>query len=100
MGARAIVVAPGAGRRIGNVEFLARTADTRRITCGIIDFAPGRALEADVHDDEDDAFYILEGELTFVVSGETVPPLPAPSCSCHRASSTAFATTAPTRCAC
>ena len=74
MSARAIVVAPGAGRRVGNVEFLARTADTPRFTCGIIDFAPGRALEAHVHDDEDDAFYILEGELTFALGedGEEV----------------------------
>ena len=76
MGMRAIVVAPGAGRRVGNVEFLARTADTPRFTFGIIDFAPGRELEPHVHDDEDDAFYILEGELTFVVDGETVPAPP------------------------
>ena len=32
----------------------------------------GRELEAHVHHDEDDAFYILEGELTFEVAGETV----------------------------
>ena len=76
MGTRAIVVAPGAGRRVGNVEFLARTADTPRFTFGIIDFAPGRELEAHVHDDEDDAFFILEGELTFVFGGETVPAPP------------------------
>jgi mannose-6-phosphate isomerase-like protein (cupin superfamily) len=76
MGTRPIVVAPGAGHRVGNVEFLARTADTPRFTFGIIDFAPGRELEAHVHADEDDAFYILEGELTFVVEGETVPARP------------------------
>jgi mannose-6-phosphate isomerase-like protein (cupin superfamily) len=76
MATRAIVVAPGAGRRVGNVEFLARTADTPRFTFGIIDFAPGRELEAHVHDDEDDAFFILEGELTFVFGGETVPAPP------------------------
>ena len=62
---RAIVVRPGAGRRVGNVEFLARTADTPRFTLGIIEIAPGRELEAHVHRDEDDAFYILEGEMTF-----------------------------------
>ena len=62
---RAIVVPPGAGRRVGNVEFLARTADTPRFTFGIIEIAPGRELEAHVHGDEDDAFYILEGEMTF-----------------------------------
>jgi mannose-6-phosphate isomerase-like protein (cupin superfamily) len=72
MDARAVVVAPGQGRRVGNVEFLARTADTPRFTFGIIDFAPGRELEAHVHDGEDDAFYILEGELTFLLGGEAV----------------------------
>src|SRR5687768_1350091 len=68
----AIIVAPGQGSRVGNVEFLARTADTQRFTFGIIDFAPGRELEAHTHADEDDAFYILEGELTFVLGDEEV----------------------------
>ena len=67
---RAIVVPPGAGRRVGNVEFLARTADTPRFTLGIIEIAPGRELEAHVHGDEDDAFYILEGEMTFLFGDE------------------------------
>jgi mannose-6-phosphate isomerase-like protein (cupin superfamily) len=65
--ARAVVVPPGEGTRYGNVEFLARTADSPRFTFGIIDFAAGRTLEAHVHPDEDDAFYILEGELTFAL---------------------------------
>jgi quercetin dioxygenase-like cupin family protein len=68
----AIVVRPGEGARVGNVEFLARTADSERFNCGIIDFAPGRRLEAHTHPDEDDAFYILEGELTFELGGEDV----------------------------
>jgi mannose-6-phosphate isomerase-like protein (cupin superfamily) len=67
---RAIVVPPGAGRRVGNVEFLARTADTPRFTLGIIEIAPGRELQAHVHGDEDDAFYILEGEMTFLFGDE------------------------------
>jgi mannose-6-phosphate isomerase-like protein (cupin superfamily) len=66
----AIVVRPGEGARVGNVEFLARTADTARFNCGIIGFAAGRAMEPHAHPDEDDAFYILEGEITFVVGGE------------------------------
>ena len=70
MSGRAIVVPPGQGSRVGNVEFLARTADTPRFTFGIIDFAPGRELEAHTHADEDDAFYILEGELTFLLDEE------------------------------
>jgi mannose-6-phosphate isomerase-like protein (cupin superfamily) len=65
MAIRPVVVPPGEGHRIGNVEFLARTIDTPRFTFGIIAIAPGREVEAHVHQDEDDAFYILEGELTF-----------------------------------
>ena len=72
---RPIVVPPGQGHRLGNVEFLARTADTPRFNCGIIEIAAGRELEAHVHDAEDDAFYILEGELTFTF-GEAEAPAP------------------------
>lgn len=70
MSAGPIVIPPGAGHRVGNVEFLARTADTPRFTFGIIEIAPGRVLEAHVHDGEDDAFYILAGEMTFSFGGE------------------------------
>ncbi|HET6550963.1 MAG TPA: cupin domain-containing protein [Solirubrobacter sp.] len=76
MDARAIVVAPGEGHRVGNVEFLARTADTPRFTFGIIEIAPGRELEAHVHADEDDAFYIVEGEMTFMLADGDVPAPP------------------------
>jgi quercetin dioxygenase-like cupin family protein len=76
MSLQPIVVPPGEGHRVGNVEFLARTADTPRFTFGIIDFAPGRELEAHVHDGEDDAFYILEGELTFVLGRDDVAAPP------------------------
>jgi mannose-6-phosphate isomerase-like protein (cupin superfamily) len=71
-----IVIAPGEGHRIGNVEFLARTADTPRFTFGIIEIAAGRVLEEHVHAEEDDAFYILEGELTFTFGAEeaAAPP--------------------------
>ena len=64
-----VVVPPGQGHRLGNVEFLARTVDTPRFNFGIIEIAAGRELEQHVHDDEDDAFYIIEGEMTFVVRG-------------------------------
>jgi mannose-6-phosphate isomerase-like protein (cupin superfamily) len=76
MEARPIVVPPGEGHRVGNVEFLARTADTSRFTFGVIEIAAGRVLEAHVHADEDDAFYILEGELTFVFGDEQVAAPP------------------------
>jgi mannose-6-phosphate isomerase-like protein (cupin superfamily) len=65
-----IVVPPGEGHRVGNVEFLARSADTPRFTFGIIDIDPGREIEAHVHDGEDDAFYIVEGEMTFFSADE------------------------------
>jgi mannose-6-phosphate isomerase-like protein (cupin superfamily) len=67
-----VVVAPGQGHRVGNVEFLARTADTPRFTFGIIEIAAGRELEQHVHADEDDAFYIVEGEMTFAFGEDEV----------------------------
>ena len=67
MGSEAVVVQPGEGHVVGNVEFLARTADTPRFNFSIIDIVAGRELEAHVHEEEDDAFYILEGEMTFVL---------------------------------
>jgi mannose-6-phosphate isomerase-like protein (cupin superfamily) len=76
MSARPIVVPPGQGHRVGNVEFLARSVDTPRFTFGIIEIAPGRLLEEHVHADEDDAFYIVEGEMTFTHGEEELiaPP--------------------------
>jgi mannose-6-phosphate isomerase-like protein (cupin superfamily) len=71
-----VVVPPGQGHRIGNVEFLARTADTPRFTFGIIEIAPGRELEAHVHHEEDDAFYIVEGEMVFFFGDEEVKATP------------------------
>jgi mannose-6-phosphate isomerase-like protein (cupin superfamily) len=71
-----IVIPPGQGHRIGNVEFLARTADTPRFTFGIIEIVAGRVLEEHTHADEDDAFFIIEGELTFTFSGRGVPAPP------------------------
>jgi mannose-6-phosphate isomerase-like protein (cupin superfamily) len=71
-----IIVPPGQGHRLGNIEFLARTADTARFNLGIVEMAPGRELEAHVHADEDDAFYILEGELTFLFGAEAVAAPP------------------------
>ena len=71
-----VIVPPGQGHRVGNVEFLARTADTPRFTFGIIEIVAGRVLEEHVHGEEDDAFYIVEGEMTFVFGDEeaAAPP--------------------------
>jgi mannose-6-phosphate isomerase-like protein (cupin superfamily) len=74
--AQPIVVLPGQGHRVGNVEFLARTVDTPRFNLGLIEIAPGRELEAHAHPDEDDAFYIVEGEMTFVFGEQRVSAPP------------------------
>ena len=71
-----IVVPPGQGHRVGNVEFLARTADTPRFNFGIIEIQPGRELVQHVHDEEDDAFYILAGERTFLFGDESAAAPP------------------------
>ena len=70
------MIAPGEGHRLGNVEFLARTKDTPRFTFGIIEITVGRVLSEHVHEGEDDAFYILDGELTFTFGDEeaAAPP--------------------------
>ena len=72
MGAlRAVVVRPGEGHRVGNVEFLARTADTPRFNLALISFQPLReGPPAHEHTAEDDSFYVLEGELTVLVGDE------------------------------
>ncbi len=68
-----IIVAPGAGRRLGNVEFLALSEDTPRFNLSIITMAPGhKGPEAHVHRDEDDAFYVLDDGLTFVIGSEEI----------------------------
>jgi mannose-6-phosphate isomerase-like protein (cupin superfamily) len=71
-----VVVPPGQGHRVGNVEFLARTVDTPRFNFGIIEIAAGRELETHTHDEEDDAFYILEGEMTFIFDEKETPAPP------------------------
>jgi mannose-6-phosphate isomerase-like protein (cupin superfamily) len=76
MDARPVVIPAGQGHRVGNVEFLARTADTPRFNFAIIEIEAGRELEAHTHPAEDDAFYIVEGEMTFVF-GEKAVPAPA-----------------------
>jgi mannose-6-phosphate isomerase-like protein (cupin superfamily) len=70
---RAVVVPPGAGHRVGNVEFLARSADTGRFNLGVITMQPRRdGPPAHEHEDEDDSFYVLEGELTVLLRDEEI----------------------------
>ncbi len=74
MGAeRAVVVRPGEGRRVGNVELLARSGDTPRFNLALITIRPRRhGPELHAHAGEDDAFYMLDGELVFTVDGDEV----------------------------
>ena len=51
---------------MGNVEFLARSEDTSRFNLAVVTILPRHeGPEAHAHAAEDDAFYVLEGELTF-----------------------------------
>jgi mannose-6-phosphate isomerase-like protein (cupin superfamily) len=68
-----VVVLPGKGHRVGNVEFLARTQHTPRFNFALITIGPQRGgPPPHSHTDEDDAFYIVEGELTFLLDDEEV----------------------------
>ena len=69
---RAVIVLPGEGHHVANVEFLARTADTSRFNFSIITKQPGEGPPLHVHPDEDDAFYILEGQVVVMVEDDEV----------------------------
>lgn len=65
-----VVVEPGHGQRVGNVEFLARTEDTPFFNLAIIVLEPGQGVESHVHEAEDDSFLVLEGTLSLVVGDD------------------------------
>ncbi len=65
-----VVVEPGQGHRVGNVEFLARTQDTPFFNLAIIVLEPGQGVDSHVHEAEDDSFLVLEGTLSLVVGHE------------------------------
>jgi mannose-6-phosphate isomerase-like protein (cupin superfamily) len=70
---RFVVVQAGEGHHVGNVEFLARSADTPRFNLAIITIQPRRhGPPSHRHTAEDDAFYMLEGELVFTADDEEV----------------------------
>ncbi len=70
---RVVVVRPGEGHQVGNVEFLARSVDTPRFNLAVTTIQPRRTGPgAHAHESEDDAFYMLEGELVFTVAGDEV----------------------------
>ena len=93
---KAVVVSLGEGHRVGNIEFLARSADTPRFNLALIEIQPySGGPPPHQHAAEDDAFYILAGELTFGVEGEGRSSLArARSCSCRLGSSTRSRTAA------
>jgi mannose-6-phosphate isomerase-like protein (cupin superfamily) len=65
-----VIVRPGEGKHVGNVEFFALSEHTPRFNLGVITMQPNRdGPEIHSHADEDDSFYVLEGELT-IITGE------------------------------
>ena len=74
MSGEVVVIPPGGGVKLGNVEFLSLSEHSPRLNVSIFVIAPGRdGPEPHVHDAEDDAFFVLEGELTFVLGEEELP---------------------------
>jgi mannose-6-phosphate isomerase-like protein (cupin superfamily) len=68
---RPVVIPPGGGRRVGNVEFLALSEHTPHFNLSIITMAAGRSgPELHVHEDEDDAFLVLDDEMTFLLGDD------------------------------
>jgi mannose-6-phosphate isomerase-like protein (cupin superfamily) len=70
MSREVVVVEPGMGHRVGNVEFLARTDDTPFFNLAIIELRPGQGVESHVHAEEDDTFLVLEGTLSVTVGAD------------------------------
>ena len=62
-----VVVEPGGGQRVGNVEFLARTADTPYFNLAIVVLAPGQGVSSHRHHEEDDSWLVLDGLLSVTV---------------------------------
>jgi mannose-6-phosphate isomerase-like protein (cupin superfamily) len=65
-----VVVEPGQGHRVGNVEFLARTVDTPYFNLAIIVLRPGQGVDSHRHEAEDDSFLVLEGTLSLTVGDD------------------------------
>ncbi len=66
----AVVLAPGAGDRVGNVEFLARTVDTPYFNLAIVVLEPGQGVDEHRHVEEDDSFLVLEGTLSVTLGDD------------------------------
>jgi mannose-6-phosphate isomerase-like protein (cupin superfamily) len=71
---RAVVIRAGEGVRTGNVEFLGLSEHSPRLNVSVITMAPNAdGPGTHVHAEEDDAFYILDGALTFLLDEGEVP---------------------------
>jgi quercetin dioxygenase-like cupin family protein len=65
-----VVVEPGQGDRVGNVEFLARSVDTPHFNLGVVCLEPGQGVDGHRHTGEDDSWLVLEGTLSVTVGDE------------------------------
>ena len=70
MNRQVVVVEPGQGDRVGNVEFLARTVDTPYFNLGVVRLEPGQGVDGHRHAGEDDSWLVLEGTLSVTVGDE------------------------------
>lgn len=70
MSRRPVVLEPGGGDRVGNVEFLARTADTPFFNLALVALEPGQGVDAHRHAEEDDSFLVLEGTLSVTLGDD------------------------------
>ena len=70
MSRQVVVVEPGQGQRVGNVEFLARTDDPPFFNLALIALRPGQGVDGHVHEGEDDSFLVVEGTLTVTVGDD------------------------------
>ena len=64
MSRQVVVVEPGGGDRVGNVEFLARTVDTPFFNLSVVTLRPGQGVASHRHPAEDDSWLVLDGTLT------------------------------------
>ena len=67
MSRQVVVVEPGQGDRVGNVELLARTVDTPFFNLSEVVLGPGQGVESHVHQAEDDSWLVLDGTLSVTV---------------------------------
>jgi mannose-6-phosphate isomerase-like protein (cupin superfamily) len=70
MSRQVVVVEPGQGDRVGNVQFLARTVDTPFFNLSEVVLRPGQGVDSHVHQAEDDSWLVLDGTLSVTVGDD------------------------------